>query len=153
DIDKDGADVLVAEQDFKGMANLLGVGAAAYVQKVGGRSAGILDDVHGRHGQPGAVDQAGDVAVELDVVQVELGGFDLEWVFLVYVGLLLQILVLEERVIVEVDVVIEGEQASIGRRNKGSDLHQRGVSLKEVAVQAGHETNSWAELAPFQSQP
>jgi len=36
-----------------------------------------LDDVHRRHGEAGAVDHAADVAVEADVVEVELGRGDL----------------------------------------------------------------------------
>src|SRR5207302_990060 len=54
--------IFVTEQDFEGMANLLGVGSAADIEEVGRRAAGVLDDVHGGHGQACAVDHAGDVA-------------------------------------------------------------------------------------------
>ncbi len=52
-------------------------GVAADVQEVGGRAAVQLDDVHGSHGQAGAVDHAADAALQADVVQVELAGGDL----------------------------------------------------------------------------
>src|SRR5260370_805578 len=72
DINKDGADILVTQQNLKRMTNLLGVGATAHVEKVGRRSACVFNDVHGRHGQARAVHHAGNVAVELDVIQAVL---------------------------------------------------------------------------------
>ena len=52
-------------------------GAAADVEEVGRLAAVELDDVHGRHGEAGAVDHAADVAVERDVGEVVLRGLDL----------------------------------------------------------------------------
>ena len=43
-----------------------------YVEEVCRRLAVELDDVHGCHGQPGAVDHATDRAVERNVIEVEL---------------------------------------------------------------------------------
>src|SRR6202522_3851009 len=68
-IDKHGLHVLVRKQDLEGVLDLLLVGAATYIEEIRGRAAGVLDNVHGRHGQAGAVHHAGDVAVELDVVE------------------------------------------------------------------------------------
>ena len=53
--------------------NLVGSGTAANVEEVGRGAAVQLDDVHGGHGKPGAVNHAADIAVEGDVVQVEVG--------------------------------------------------------------------------------
>ena len=50
---------------------------AADVEEVGGLAAIELDDVHGRHGEAGAVHHACDIPVKLDVVQVKLRRFDL----------------------------------------------------------------------------
>ena len=58
-----------AEQDAEALEHLVLVGAAADVEEVGRLAAVVLDQVHRAHGQPGAVDQAGDVAVEADVAQ------------------------------------------------------------------------------------
>ena len=55
--------VLVGEQNAKRLGHLLDVGPAADVEKVGRLAAVQLDQVHRAHGQPGAVDQAADVAV------------------------------------------------------------------------------------------
>src|SRR5260370_8837201 len=96
------------------MANLLAVGAPAHVQEVGRRAAGILDNVHRRHGQPGAVHQAGDVPVQLDVVQAVLGGLDFQRVFFVDVAQLFQVFVAEERVIFEVVLGVGRKKAAVG---------------------------------------
>src|SRR5205085_1120887 len=74
DVDEDRFHVLVAEDDAERVGYLFGAGAAADVEEVRGLAAGQLDDVHGGHGQPRAVDHAADGAVELDVVQPELRG-------------------------------------------------------------------------------
>ena len=80
-------------------------------RKFAGDAAGVLDDVHGGHGEAGAVHHAGDVAVELDVVERVLGGFDFERVFFGDVAQVLEFLVAEHGVVVEVDLAVEGEQA------------------------------------------
>ena len=52
-------------------------------RKFAGHAAEMLDDVHRRHRQARAVDEAGDAAVELDVIEVELAGLDFQRRFLV----------------------------------------------------------------------
>src|SRR5215212_492232 len=86
DVDEHGADVRVCEQDAEGGFHAFLRGAAANVQEVGGLAARELDDVHRGHGEPRAVDHAGDVAVELDVVEVELRSLYFERLLFVEVG-------------------------------------------------------------------
>ena len=74
-----------AEQDAEAFEHLVLAGAAADVEEVGGLAAVVLDQVHRAHGQAGAVDQAGDVAVEADVAQAALAGPELGGVFLGHV--------------------------------------------------------------------
>ena len=102
DVDQDALHAGVGEQDPEGRGHPLLGGAAAHVQEVGRLAAVVLDDVHGGHGQAGAVDHAADVAVELDVVEVELGGLHLERLLLVEVAQLGDVLVAEQGVVVEV---------------------------------------------------
>lgn len=52
---------------------LLPRGRSADVEEIGGLSAGEVDNVHGGHGEAGAVDEARNVAVKADVIQVPLG--------------------------------------------------------------------------------
>ncbi len=131
--------MLVAEQDFKRVRDLLLVGATAHVEEVRRHAARELDDVHGRHGQPGAVHHAADVAVELDVIQSVLAGFNLERVFLGDVAQLLDVLVAEERVVVEVDLGVERDQAVVLGRDQRIDFHQRSVGVEIRLVQCGEQ--------------
>src|SRR5580658_2414832 len=68
-IDQHGLHAFVAEQNFKCMSDLLGIGAAAYIEKVRRHAASILDDIHRSHRQPSTIHHAAHAAVELDVVQ------------------------------------------------------------------------------------
>ena len=74
------------QHDLERLGHLLGRRAAAHVEEVRGLAAVELDDVHRRHREPRAVHEAADVAVELDVVEIELRGLDLGRVFLVEVA-------------------------------------------------------------------
>ena len=74
----------------------------------------MLDDVHGRHGEAGAVDHAADGAVELDVVEAELGGFHFERVLFVQIASSDEVFVPVEGVVVEVDLGIERDDAIVG---------------------------------------
>ena len=80
-------DVRVGREDAERVLDLLGgVGSAADVQEVRRLAAGQFDDVHRGHGQTSAIHHAPDGPVELDVVQRELRGLDLEWIFLAEVA-------------------------------------------------------------------
>ena len=62
-------------------------------RKFAGLSAGVLDDVHGGHGESRAVHHAGDGAVQLDVVQAEARRLYFERIFFVQIAQFEQILV------------------------------------------------------------
>src|SRR6185436_8263271 len=92
-------------------------------------------DVHGGHGQARAVDHAGDVTVELDVVQAVLGGFYFERIFLIEVAKLPKFFVAEQAVIVEGHFGVEGYQAAVSGDHARIDFEERGVGVDECAVQ------------------
>src|SRR5206468_784544 len=73
-VNENSFNVRVLQNDFEGGSNLLLAGAAAYVEEVSGLTAKMLDDIHGRHREPRAIDEARDVAVEFDVVETEFAG-------------------------------------------------------------------------------
>src|SRR5207247_401378 len=83
DINKDRLHVLVREKNAKCVLHLLGRRAATDVEEVRRTAARKLDDVHRAHRQTGAIHHASDIALELDVVQAELAGFDFHRVFFV----------------------------------------------------------------------
>ncbi len=131
DVDEDRLHIRVGEQDLKGVLDLLLGCAAAYVEEVGRAAAGVLNDVHGRHGQARAVDHAGDGAVELDVVERVLAGFDFERVFFGGVAQRLDVRMAEEGVVVEGDLGVEREELVVLGGDEGIDLDQRGVGIDE----------------------
>ena len=102
-------------------------------RKFAGTAAGQLDDVHRRHRQTGAVDHAGDVAVELDVVQAEFAGFDLQRLFFVQIAQFLDVLVAVQRVVVEVHLRIERVDLVVAGNEERIDLGKRGVGVFEGA--------------------
>ena len=97
----------IAEDDFEGRGDLLLGRAAADIEEVRGLAAGVLDDVHRGHREARAVDEAGDVSVEADVVEVELGRGDFARVFLALVAHRDDLGLPVERVVVEVEFGIE----------------------------------------------
>jgi hypothetical protein len=92
-IDQDRFDAGIGEQNPEGILHLLCRGAASHIEKVRRAPSCELDDVHCRHGESRAIDHAGDIAVELDVVQTELARFDLERFFFVQIAKFLDVLV------------------------------------------------------------
>ncbi len=101
DVDEDALHLRVRGDDLERLGDLLLGGAAAHVEEVGRLRAVELDDVHRRHGEARAVDHAADLAVERDVVEVVLGGFEFLGVFLGLVAQLGDVGVAVDRVAVE----------------------------------------------------
>jgi hypothetical protein len=121
--------LLVLQHDLEGFGHLLRGGAAAHVQEVGRLGAEQLDGVHGGHGQAGAVHQAADVAVQRDVGQVELAGFDFGRVFFVEVAQGHDLGVAEQRVAVEVELGVQRGDVALAVAVERVDLDQRRVGL------------------------
>ena len=83
----DGSD---EDQAHRGR-DLVGASPTADVQEVGRLAAGPLDEVHGGHGQAGAVDHAADGALQADEAEAQAAGLDIDRVLLVQVAQLLQL--------------------------------------------------------------
>eukprot|EP00160_Parvularia_atlantis_P014094 Unigene3303_Nuclearia_a/m.10131 Unigene3303_Nuclearia_a/g.10131 ORF Unigene3303_Nuclearia_a/g.10131 Unigene3303_Nuclearia_a/m.10131 type:complete len:320 (-) Unigene3303_Nuclearia_a:456-1415(-) len=138
DVDEDALDLLVRRDDLERLLHHALGRAAADVEEVGRRAAVQLDDVHGGHREAGAVDEAADVAVHADVVEVEFGRGHLARVLLGRVALLKDLLLAELGVVVKVDLGVERDDAAIGRLAKGVDLDLRRVDRLEQLVQPLH---------------
>ena len=96
-------------------------------RKLAGLAAIELDDVHGRHGEAGAVHHAADIAVERDVGEIE---------FRASISLASSSLTSRsasisgwryERVVVEIDLGIEAEQLAVLGDDQRIDLEQAHV--------------------------
>src|SRR5262245_38343959 len=152
-VDQDGLHVRVGQQYAEGVLDALLRCAAADVEEVGRLAPGQLDDVHRRHRQPGAVDHAGDIAVELDVVEVVFGGFDLERRFFVEVAQLSVFFVAVERVVVEIDLRVQRVKLAVFGQQEGVDLEERGVHFDERPIEREHELRGLADQLRRQAQP
>ena len=103
----------------------------------------MLDGVHRGHGQAGAVDEAGDVAVELDVVEVKLACLDLQLGLLVEVAHFGDVFVPVQRVAVDGNLGVDGGDFLDAVRALDDaervNLDHRGVALPPGFVHAGDE--------------
>src|SRR5580692_5418909 len=131
DVDQHRFHALIAEQDFKRVRHLLGISAAAYVEEICGHAAGILDDIHRRHRQSGAVNHAADAAVELDVVQAVLRSLDLERIFLRNVAQFTNIGMAEERIVIERQLGVESEQPAVSCGNEWIYFEERCIRVEK----------------------
>ena len=134
----------------KGAFDFVFVGAAADVEEVGGVAAGVLDDVHGGHGETCTVDEAANVAVEVDVGDVVVGGLGLHGVFLGDVADLVELLVAEGSVVVKIQLGVEGDDAAVRGDGEGVDLREGAVVLLEEAVEIDHELGGGADELRFE---
>ena len=134
-------------------ATLSDARATADVEEVGGLAAGALDQVHGGHGQAGAVDHAADVAVEADEGEAGRAGLDVGGVLLVEVAHLLVAGVSAEGGVVERDLGVEQLQrldravgAVFAHDRQRVDLDQVGVLVDHHLDQAGADGGRLLEV-------
>ena len=85
-------------------------GAAADIEEVRRRLAIELDDVHGRHGEAGAVDHAADGAVERHIVEIVARRLDLLGVLFGRIAQRGDVGMAIERAVVKADLGVEADQ-------------------------------------------
>lgn len=115
--------------------------APADVQEVRGLAAGVLDQVHRCHRQPGAVHDAPDLTVQADVAETVLGGLHLPRILLRVVTELVDRRATEQGVVVEGHLGVERQDVPGLGYYQRVDLHHRGVQVAECpvgAVDGGH---------------
>ena len=139
DVDQDRLHVRVVQDDPERGRHPVRLGPAADVQEVGRLAAGQLDQVHGGHRQPGAVDHAADAAVELDEVDARLARGDLGGLLLVQVAHRLEVGVAEEGGVVEHDLGVERQQLARLGDHQRVDLGQVGIGSHEGVVQPAQD--------------
>ncbi len=121
---------------------LLG-GAAAHIQEIRRLAAVQLNQVHGRHGQAGAIHHAGDIAVERHIVEFVLRRLALHGILLRVIAHRGQILVPKQRVVFDVDLGIQGQKIAVRGDDQRIDLHQAGIAFQ---IQLVDRVRDFAEL-------
>ena len=98
-----------------------------------------LDQVHGRHRESRTVDHAGDVAIQGDVIQAVGFGGRFGRVFLRAVAEFGQFRLAKQRVVVDVDLRIQGNQLPVRGDHQRVDLDEPRVTLIEHAKQSSEQ--------------
>ena len=149
DVDQDHFELLVSQEDAHRIEDLLWIRTAAYVEKVGGASAGELDTVHRRHRQAGAVDHAADFSGQTDEVQA---GFScLDFVGGIFLGVAKsgKLGMLRDTVVVEDDFGIGRDQLDPGSKCQRIDLDQRAVFLAKQSIHVLCDVQSLIQKTPI----
>ena len=113
DVDEHRPHVRVGEDDAERRRHPLVARPAADVEEVRRLAPGQLHEVHGGHGQAGAVHHAADGAVELDVADARRAGRDLGRLLLGQVAHDLDVGMAGERRVVDHHLGVEGEETAV----------------------------------------
>ena len=135
DIDEDRAHVRVGGDEAERLGHLIGAGAAADVEEVGRLAAVELHRVHRGHRQPGAIDDAADVAVELDERDAGLARVELGRVFRVEIAQRLERGMTEQGVVVDGHLGVERQPVALRGQDEGVDLGERRVFFQIGVVE------------------
>ncbi len=135
DVDEDALHALVEVDDLERTRHHVGIGAAADVEEVGGRAADLIDDVEGRHGEPGAVGDDADRPLETDVLEALLGRHLLAVVHLGQAAEGVPFRMTELGALVEGHLGVERVHLARRLEDQRVDLGQVAVALVVAAVQ------------------
>ncbi|MBE1491598.1 hypothetical protein H4W31_007236 [Plantactinospora soyae] len=162
DVDEDAPYVGVAEDDLQAVRHHLGRGAAADVEEVGRLHpaellARVGDHVECAHHQAGSVADDSHGSVELDVVEVLLGGPDLQRVGGADVDELRMSGLSEPGVVVQGHLAVQCPYRAVGELGQWVDLDQGGVlgaeDVPEPDQDAGHDVAYVVRQAGVGGQP
>ena len=121
-------------------------GSTAHVEEVCGFATVVLDDIHRRHRQTGAIDETGDVSIEPNVAQAVLRGFDFARIFLLDVAIGLDFRVSEQRVVVEIEFGIERTNIAAFGDDERVDFNHRAIRGNKCFVEIGEKLASALRL-------
>lgn len=124
-----------------------------HVEEVGGLPAEGLDDVHGGHGEPGAVDHAADAAIEGDVAELVLRRLHLARIFLLRVAQRGDVFVAEEGVVVKIHFDVERQQTAFLCADEGVEFDERAVLVPKQTVKPPDDGRKIPGGFSFQAQP
>jgi hypothetical protein len=149
EIDHQAFHVWIVEHQLEGGFGL-GVCLTADFQKIRRLAAMVGDDIHGGHGEAGAIGEHADCAVQGNVTQAEIAAtlFQCGQPFCRSQPLQLR-LPLNTR-IVQHELAIQRDQSSIGEHRQGIDFQQLGVVLTVAGIQLdqelGHRVLHFAQI-------
>src|SRR5450759_110121 len=139
DVDQDGLDVGIVEDQLDGTADRFVSGTAAHIQEVGRLAAVMLHEIHRGHRQTGAIDHAADSAVQPNEVDAELSGPGVRRILLVTVAEGLESGMAGQTGVVERDLRVQADQLLRGGAAGGRPGdHRERVDLDEIRIVGLH---------------
>ena len=158
DVDEDALHVWVAENDAERFRDGFFARTAANVEEVRRFATVEFDDVHRCHREACAVHEAADVAIERDVGKTKLVRADFRGILFVWVEQLLDRGLAEERVVIELELRIEREHATVGvllvgwRDDERIDFDEARVLLAEDLRDLHHDVDRLADLLALEAE-
>lgn len=140
DVDQYRVDILVAQDEFESLDHPGDICLTSAVQEIGTFPTEMSDGIIGGHRQTRAVHEAPDTALELDIHQPVLLGFELYRLFLRQVSKLENLALSVRCGIVDCQFGVgTHELAALAVLNQRIDLQKGGVALAEHSVQVGQQ--------------
>ena len=102
--------------------------------------------------RPGAVDHAGDIAIERNVVQLVLRGGALHFIFLAGIAPGGQLLLAEQRVVLDVDLGVERHQLAVAGHDQRIDFDQARVLLEIELVERLRDRGELIDLLALEAR-
>ena len=146
DVDEYGARALVRKDELERGSHAVRGRGAADVEEIRRLAALELDEVHRRHRESRAVDHARDVAAERDVAELVFCGTPLHRVFLRGIAQRHELGLAEERIRLDVDLCVEGDERAVLRHDQRIDLDEREVALEIEPVQRARDALEFHDL-------
>jgi len=134
DVNQDHLHIFVGKDDLECIGHRLLVSCSTNVQEVCRFTTSQLDDIHGCHCQPGAVDHAAHLAVQLDVGKTVLRSLYFGWLLFGQVPQFIELGMPVEGVVVEVELGVQCHDATVFGNDEGVDLGKGAVLLNEKSV-------------------
>src|SRR5690606_14366580 len=152
DVDQNAFDVRVRGDDLECLGHFLFGGAATNVEEVRGLGAEQLDNVHGGHGQTGAIHHAADFAIQRDVVQVELGCSEFLGILFGLVARREDVGLAVEGVVVKAHLGVEALEIAVFHHDQRVDLQHLHVLFKEQAIQVLDQLDALLDLRTLEAK-
>jgi len=147
DVYENGLHLFVVVEESESFFESFTLGTATDIEEVGWLSTVAVDDVHGGHSEAGTVDEASNVATDLDVVQVELFGVVLSCINLGEVLFSSEVLLAVGGVGIDGDLAISEDNLVVLGQDEWVDLNHIAVAGNEGLVDSGEDLYDLVGLA------
>merc|ERR1719268_323433 len=151
-IHQDGFHPLVFSDDAESLPHLIFLDIATDIKEIGRLATIELDDIHSRHGQPGTIHQASNVAIQLHIVEVVTGSINLPGVQLRGVLHVKDGLLPERGVVIKAKLGIGGVYLPLRCLCQWVDLQLKTVHVKEHGVQVLDLLSTLGHQLPLEAQ-